>query len=364
MTKPIRVIFEIHPHTLGGTERFLLRFLERLDRRLYEPLVVSREMGRPLQLVRSTGVRTEVFEDYFKSTGIVRLTEYMLKKRAALVQSNYYCFNLAVAANLAGMPHIWRLGGHVSLGSGLRSIKDTRRVLDLIRLLSRSVICNSNYVRRQFCQPSGRPRVQVIPNGIALPPFAEKEKSEDFRVGMIAHFTPQKRHMDFIRAAELVSATTEKVTFAIVGGPYAHASSRSYANKVRRRAERLQQQGRFSFSEFAEAESDVYRQFDVIVLPSIDESFSNAILEAMASGVPVVAARSGGNPELVEHRKTGLLVKPMCPEEIAHAILLLIRRPELIDRMGRAAKRRAATHFHIDDCVRRYEAVYSKVVAG
>ncbi len=71
MTKPVRVIFEIHPHTLGGTERFLLRFLERLDRRLYEPLVVSRKMGRPLQLVRSMGVRTEVFDDYFKPSGIV-----------------------------------------------------------------------------------------------------------------------------------------------------------------------------------------------------------------------------------------------------------------------------------------------------
>ncbi|MDZ4687221.1 MAG: glycosyltransferase [Planctomycetaceae bacterium] len=63
---------------------------------------------------------------------------------------------------------------------------------------------------------------------------------------------------------------------------------------------------------------------DVVVLPSTGESLSNAILEAMAAGIPVIAARSGGNAELVRHKVTGLLVPPLQPRALAGALLSLL----------------------------------------
>ena len=126
----------------------------------------------------------------------------------------------------------------------------------------------------------------------------------------------------------------------------------------------LLRQGRLSISEFVESGNGLLSGFDIVVLPSVCESFSNAILEAMAAGLPVIAARSGGHAELVEHRKTGLLTPPMRPEAIARAILLMIKEPGLMDQMGRAGRLRAQTHFSMDDCVRSYEEVYSRVTSG
>jgi len=314
-------------------------------------------------MIRSAGLRTEVMADYFKVTGIERLVAFIRRNHIGLTQSNYYSSHLAMASNLASVPHIWRLGGHLDFGSSVRTRRDTQSALEIIRLLSRSIICNSNYVRSQFRGSFRTPRIQVIPNGISAPARApQKKRGGDFRIGMVAHFAPQKRHMDFIHAAEIVCESRDDVSFAIVGSPYADSVSRGYAAQVQRRARSLQRQGKLSISEFGESESGVLSGFDMVVLPSVCESFSNAILEAMAAGIPVIAARSGGNSELVEHRKTGLLTPPMRPEAIARAILLMIKEPKLIGQMGRAARQRARTHFPMDECVRSYEAVYSKVI--
>jgi glycosyltransferase involved in cell wall biosynthesis len=364
ITKQVRVLYEIHPHILGGTERFLVRFLELLDRRRYEPIIFSQKMGAPLQLIRSLGMRAEVIADASKAKGIQRLADFIKANRIGLVQSNYYAPTLALAANLADVPHIWRIGGHITVGSGTRTPEESRQALSMIGLLSKSIICNSNYVRRQFRSRTSAPSIEVIPNGAAITShgaYVKKRKGE-FRIGMIAHFIPQKRHIDFIRAAEIITETRDDVTFAILGSPYAHSASRSYAAKIARRTRGLQSRGKLSISEFVECESEVLNAFDIIVLPSEQESFSNAILEAMAAGIPVVATRSGGNAELVEHRKTGLLVPPRRPEALARAILSLIKDENLRGRMGCAARRRAEIHFPMEACVRSYEAVYSRVI--
>lgn len=364
MTEPVRVLYEIHPHTLGGTERFLVRFLGQLDRRRYEPMVISQKRGLPLQTINSLDIQTASISDYFRASGVSRLADFIRRNRVSLVQSNYYTSQLATASNLAGVPHVWRLGGHVDVGSGTRNPKDAGWALDIIRLLSNAVICNSKYVRSQFRGRSKIPPIQVIPNGIQVPVKASGVKrKKDFRVGMVAHFTPQKRHEDFIRAAEIVSASCDHVSFTIVGRPYADAASRGYAAEILVRARTLLKQRRLRISDFSEPGEDVLGGFDIIVLPSVRESFSNAILEAMAAGVPVVAARSGGNAELVEHRRTGLLVPPMQPEALARAILRLVEEPELTTRMGRSAREKARTQFSIDDCVDAYEAVYARLMS-
>lgn len=364
MSRRINILYDIHPHTLGGTERFLSRFFEHLDGKRFEPFVVSQKEGAPYRLLRANGVRAEVVADYARRGGVRRLAEFIRLRRIALVQSNYYSSYLAMAASLAGVPHVWRLGGHVDVGSGARTERDAQLALNMIRLLSDVIICNSNYVRSQFPRRASAPPIRVIQNGIPVPsPASGAGKSRPLRVGMVAHFVPQKRHMDFIGAAELVSRSREDVSFAIFGSPYADPASLRYADRVRRKAESLRRQGRLSISEYASHADPFAHSFDVLVLPSVRESLSNAILEAMSHGIPVIAARSGGNPELVEHRKTGLLVPPMQPEALARAIMTLVKTPGLIGQMGEAARKRALALFSMSDCVKNYEAVYEGVSA-
>jgi len=112
------------------------------------------------------------------------------------------------------------------------------------------------------------------------------------------------------------------------------------------------------------SEGNAARDFDVLVLPSIGESLSNAILEAMAAGVPVIAARSGGNAELVRHRVTGLLVPPQQPQALARAVLALLDDSPTRIAMGDAARADARDRFSIRTCVEKYEAVYRSLTAG
>jgi len=361
---PTRILYDIHPHTLGGTERFLLRFLPCLDPQRYEPLVVSQKDGLPLQAIRSVGIGTRVVPDYFKATAIGRLADLIRDTHVGLVQSNYYSSNLAMAANLAGVPHVWRLGGHVDVGSGVKTTSERRWALDMIGLLSTLIICNSKYVSSQFKGSINGPRLRVIPNGITVTSRRNRlPHKAGLAIGMIAHMTPQKRHRDFILAAQDVCQRRDDVTFKIVGSAYADSESRAYAAKVQRWGRKLANRGLLNILEFVDRESDVYAQFDCVVLPSLRESFSNAILESMAAGVPVIAARSGGNPELVVHRKTGLLVPPAQPEKLARSMLQIIEDAKRRSLMGQAARARALKCFSLADCARSYQTVYSEVLA-
>jgi len=99
---------------------------------------------------------------------------------------------------------------------------------------------------------------------------------------------------------------------------------------------------------------------DVFVLPSRHEGLSTALLEAMAMGVPVVATRVGGNPELVEHGETGLLVEPE-PGQLAGAISLLLEDRDLAKRLAENAAKIAREKYSWPVVYRQYLDVYRKV---
>ncbi len=104
--------------------------------------------------------------------------------------------------------------------------------------------------------------------------------------------------------------------------------------------------------------ADLMRAMDIFVLPSIAEGISNTILEAMATGLPIVATRVGGNPELVESGENGILVHPKAPDTMAKGLDTLIADTEQRKRMGLASRRRVEQQFSIDVMVANYLAVY------
>jgi sugar transferase (PEP-CTERM/EpsH1 system associated) len=106
------------------------------------------------------------------------------------------------------------------------------------------------------------------------------------------------------------------------------------------------------------------RAMDIFVLPSIAEGISNTILEAMATGLPVVATRVGGNAELVVEGETGLLAPPSDPDALAKAIGMYVADPALARRHGAAGRNRVLRDFSMDRMLRRYLAVYDEVLTG
>ncbi len=110
--------------------------------------------------------------------------------------------------------------------------------------------------------------------------------------------------------------------------------------------------------------AELMRGLDVFVLPSLREGISNTILEAMASGLPVIATRVGGNPELVEHGRTGTLVPADDPRAMAEAIQSYLSDPAKMAQQGRAARMRAEAKFSMESMVNGYLAVYDAVLQG
>jgi sugar transferase (PEP-CTERM/EpsH1 system associated) len=109
---------------------------------------------------------------------------------------------------------------------------------------------------------------------------------------------------------------------------------------------------------------DVLRGLDLFVLPSQAEGISNTILEAMASGLPVVATAVGGNPELVVDGECGWLVPPSNPAAMAEALAAYVHDRAMLRAHGAAARRRAELQFGIDTMVRRYQDLYDGLLAG
>ena len=105
----------------------------------------------------------------------------------------------------------------------------------------------------------------------------------------------------------------------------------------------------------------VLRAMDVFVSPSLNEGISNTVLEAMATGLPVVATRVGGNPEVVTEGVTGRLLDAQEPRELATAIADIVRSDSVRESMATASRRHALERFGLDGMVARYDALYSEV---
>ena len=116
---------------------------------------------------------------------------------------------------------------------------------------------------------------------------------------------------------------------------------------------------------FAGARSDtpdILRALDVFVLPSLNEGISNTILEAMASGLPVIAGRTGGNPELVQDGATGALYDVGAPGELERVILAYLTNPALRTAHGEAGRARVVQNFSLTAMVQRYLDLYDELL--
>jgi glycosyltransferase involved in cell wall biosynthesis len=109
---------------------------------------------------------------------------------------------------------------------------------------------------------------------------------------------------------------------------------------------------------------EVLRGLDCFVLPSLAEGISNTLLEAMSTGLPIVATQVGGNSELIDDHSTGRLVPAASPEAMADAILEYFDAPPIARQYGQAARAAALQRFSLDRMVSSYVALYDELLHG
>ncbi|HXV14729.1 MAG TPA: glycosyltransferase, partial [Candidatus Krumholzibacteria bacterium] len=188
-------------------------------------------------------------------------------------------------------------------------------------------------------------RVRVVASGIDLAKFdGLKERAAvraelglsagSFAVGNVAALAPHKAQDDLLGAAARVLAQRDDVRFFIVGEGSLRARLEGLAGE-------LGIDGRVFFTGFRTDALDLLRAFDVFVMSSYLEGLGTSIMDAQALGVPVVATRTGGIPELVEDGVTGLLVPPRDPDALAAAILRFLADAGLRGTCAQAARVRS-----------------------
>ena len=200
--------------------------------------------------------------------------------------------------------------------------------------------------------------IEVIPNFVDTRRFfpAPRESPPGPRViTHVSNFRPLKRIEDVVKIFARVREVMPAQLHLVGDGPE--------RNRIEALVRTLGLTDEVRFLGECTDVAQVLQRSDVFLLPSETESFGLGALEAMASGVPVVASEVGGLPEVVQDRVTGFLAPLYDVEEMSRDVLLLLGDQALHTRMSLAARDRAQSHFQLEPAVDRYEAACRRVVA-
>jgi glycosyltransferase involved in cell wall biosynthesis len=346
----IRLALVIGRLNVGGAEAELIRLANRLDRSRFLPFVVTLQDPGPLaSRVRGAEIfslrrkRKWVPGTYWALRGLLR------ELQPEIVQSFLFTENIFT-----------RWIGQGIVVSGLQgSLSDREETGPSAKLTlerwtwerARAVVSNSEFYRARYrALGLDDSRIRVIPSSVEPEAPGGSRIREEFGirgdevlVTCVARLVDRKGQEDLLRAGA-------GLRILLVGDGPARRS--------------LEGRGAI-LAGWRSDIPDILSASDIVVLPSrFGEGCPNAVLEAMAAGKPVVAARSGGTPEVVVDQETGILVPPGDGEALGEALRRLAGDPALRRRLGEAGRLRARDHYGVEGMVRAYEELYFNLTKG
>ncbi len=383
------VLFLHTTSEIGGSDVSLVRLVEGLDRGRYAVIVALPSDGPLVGRLQSAGARVEIMPVLFKLTSrrgmgfllrfainypraIRALVRLIRREHVSIVHTNTI-HNLygVTAARVARVPHVWHFREIVWQSGALRRLE-----LWMARHWSTRIIVTSNAVAAMYGANDRWP-VQLVrvPNGVEVDRFTPGESPKvraelgvepnQTLVGIVCRLDPWKGVEEFLEAAANVASHESRVVFAVVGGPI--IGQESYEATLHEKARALGIADRVRFTSWRYGPSampDVHRALDILVLASRQpEPFGLVVLEAMASGTPVIATAHGGPLDIIEDGRTGDLVPPGDTAAMAAAIVALVNDPARRARVGALARERVITHYTAEQYVAGVDAVYREVVA-
>jgi len=369
----INIMHVLYSFGLGGLEGGIASLIDTMDQdRFSHSICVFKDDLASLKKIKSTNIKVYVVKRFFGNDPslIFRLCAFLKRHRPDIVRTyNWAGVEGIIAARLCGI----RAVIHSEHGFDIDEIsrKKARRVLARRLVLPRCdrIIAVARSLQRWLIDDVGikSERVAYIPNGCDVARFYPGKdaglrrnlgiEDDEAVIGTVGSLTGLKDQKGLLEAFAKVSAGRHKLKLLIVGqGPL--------RKDLEALAKQLVVRECTVFTGAVAESAPYYRAMDIFVLPSISENMPNALLQAMATALPVIATDVGDVRYMTDGEKGGMLVKPKDVLAIEKGIGYFLDDPAAAKDRGGFARKRVEQGFDIRDTAKKYESLYVSAVGG
>jgi len=377
--RPPLIAHVIHRLDVGGLENGLVNLINNMPDNKYRHIIIC--------MTEYTDFRYRIKKDDVKFYQLnkrdgkdifllYRMWRLLRKIKPDIVHTrNIGTLECTFPAFLAGV----RFRVHGEHGRDMADIDGTNKKYIFLRKIFRPFICKyialsrdlENWLKESIEIPENK--IVQLYNGVDIDKFSPKEKKRQIIptkflqgnkvkvIGTVGRISAEKDQFSLVNALHVLfeknpDAKNTLILVIVGDGPL--------FSELEELVKRKELQSHVWLSGSRDDIAGLLSEMDIFVLPSLGEGISNTILEAMASGLPVVATNVGGNPELVEEGVTGLLIPPANPVVMASALQNYIDEPEKIKIHGLAGRRRVEEKFSMQVMVNSYLHMYDDVMAN
>lgn len=362
------ILFSLEP---GGMENGVVNISNGLNSTRFETRVVCLErvgsFGRRLR--RDVKVCCLEKQEGLSFKAVFSLALWIRRNRPSVIHTHnlgplfYAVLGRALAFSRVPIVH----GEH----GMLRPDDLTRKRLIIRRLLYMAcrVVHTVSDSLREYLGELGFAKNRILPvlNGVDCRRFCPVEDRAAIRqawnlpenglvIGMIGRLVESKRHLMMLDAFQEIAEAFSGAYLLLVG------DGGDYREEVLGAVECHPNRGRIIWVGYQEDTLPFYQAMDLLAMPSDAEGMSNALLEAMACGVPAVANSLCGAGEVIKNEENGILGRIDCSTDVANIIMSLLRDSQKRGKLGKMARETAEKSFSIESMVQRYSSLYSDVV--
>jgi len=363
----IKICYIIGQLGIGGAERQLYELVKSINRERFDPVVISLSQGGywgnqieklKIQVIELRRRKSFEFTRLFELINILRVLSPHIVHTYMFTANSYG----RVAAIIARVPII------IASERNVVEVGKDKNIFGLYidKLLApftHGIICNSYkaseaLVKRYSFNVN---KIITVHNGFNGTEFSKKNSVNINRklapkvVGTVGRLYRQKNHRLFIDMAKIVleGSGNENIRFVIIGEGELRTELVEYVKRQRL-------ESKVVFTGERNDIHDLLQNMDVFVMTSLYEGMSNAIMEAMAAGLPVIATDVGGNSELVVNGETGFLCQSSDVKGLADKVAFLINNENEAKRMGDNGRKRILRDFTVEKMVKKTESIYVK----
>lgn len=345
---------------MGGAERTVASLAQGLDKKRFNPIICClNEKGSLAEGLEKVGIDVIALNKRgkFDFSVVNRLADIMKVHSVQIVHTHLWGANLwgRIAAKKAKVPVVIAHEHGIELYRGfVHALCDKFLYQNTSALLFVSEASQKLFLSKVKVNPA---KCRVIYNGVDTTRFRllPRTKAKDLTLVSVGRMVKEKGFEYLLKAMVAVGTSRPRATLTLVGdGPQ--------YTRLTQIKDALNLNGRVVFLGTQDTISEILSQADIFVLPSIKEAVPLSILEAMASGLPVIATDVGGVKEVVIHNQTGIIVQPKQPQELAHAILTLMNNETKRKSMAAQGRLRIERYFSQEKFLDTVEKLYEELL--